>query len=108
MCDNVYVVPQYFLVSTLRSVIVFQQEWMVVFASAALGIKKGFFHGIRIWVHIGDMVADYHPSLCRFENSPICTQIHIPWKHPFLIPNTAEANTTIHSCWKTITDYKDK
>jgi hypothetical protein len=40
---------------------------MVVFASA-LGIRKGLFHGKRIWVHIGDMVAYYHPSLCIFEN----------------------------------------
>jgi hypothetical protein len=27
----------------------------------------------------------------------------VTWNKPFLIPNT-EMNTTIHSCWKTITD----
>jgi hypothetical protein len=37
--------------------------------------------------------------------SPICTQILFPWNNPFLIPN-AEANTTIYSCWKTITDLR--
>jgi hypothetical protein len=62
-----YVVPQYFIFSTPRSVIVFQQALMVVFTSA-LDIGKGLFHGTRIWVHIGDMAAYYHPSLCRFEN----------------------------------------
>jgi hypothetical protein len=40
---------------------------MVVFTSA-LDIRKGLFHGTIIWVHIGDMVAYYHPSLCRLEN----------------------------------------
>jgi hypothetical protein len=38
-----YVVPQYYIFSTPGSAIVFQQEWMAVFASA-LGIKKGLFH----------------------------------------------------------------
>jgi hypothetical protein len=60
-------IPQYFLFSTPGSLIVFQHALMVVFASA-LGITKGLFYGIRIWVYIGDMVAYYHPSLCRFEN----------------------------------------
>jgi hypothetical protein len=35
---------------------------MVVFASV-LDIRKALFHGTIIWVHIGDMVAYYHP-LC--------------------------------------------
>jgi hypothetical protein len=38
---------QYFLFSTPRSFIVFQQEWMVVFASE-FGIRIGLFHGTRI------------------------------------------------------------
>jgi hypothetical protein len=46
---------------------------MVVFASA-LGIRKGLFHGTRFWVHIDDMVAYYHPNLCRFEN--ICDMVY--------------------------------
>jgi hypothetical protein len=36
--------------------------------SSALGMRKALFLGKRTWVHIGDMVAYYHPSLCRFEN----------------------------------------
>jgi hypothetical protein len=60
-CVTMYVVPQYFLFSTPRSDIVFQQKLMVVFTSE-LDIRKGLFHGTRIWVHIGDMVAYYHPS----------------------------------------------
>jgi hypothetical protein len=63
-----YVVPQHFLFSTPRSVIVFQQEWMVVFASA-LGIRKGIFHGTRIWVHIGDMGA--------YIIIPVCVDLRI-------------------------------
>jgi hypothetical protein len=43
------------------------KKWMMVFASL-LGIRKGIFHGTSIWVHIGDMVAYNHPSLCIFEN----------------------------------------
>jgi hypothetical protein len=35
--------PQYFLFTALRSIIVFQQEWMMVLASA-LGIGKILFH----------------------------------------------------------------
>jgi hypothetical protein len=36
--------------------------------TSVLDIRKGLFHETRFWVHIGDMVAYYHPSLCRFEN----------------------------------------
>jgi hypothetical protein len=64
MCDNVCGSTIFSFLHP-RSVIAFQQALMVVFASA-FGIRKGLFHGTRIWVHIGDMVAYYHPSLCRF------------------------------------------
>jgi hypothetical protein len=73
ICVTMYVVPQYFLFSTPRSVIVLQQAFMVVF-TFALDIRKGVFHGTRIWVHIGDMVAYYHPSLGKFEN--ICEMVY--------------------------------
>jgi hypothetical protein len=66
MCDNVCSSTIFSFLHP-ESVIVFQQELMVVF-TFALDIRKGFFHGAKIWVHIGDMVAYYHPSLCRFDN----------------------------------------
>jgi hypothetical protein len=61
MCVKMYVVPQYLLFSTLRSVIVFHQEWMMACFSL-LDIWKIFFH--VDWVPI--LVFNFN---LRFHNS---------------------------------------
>jgi hypothetical protein len=36
--------------------------------TSTITINTSWLQGTSIWLHIGGMVADYHPSLCIFEN----------------------------------------
>jgi hypothetical protein len=70
MCEYVYVVPQYFLLSIMRSVIVFQQQWMMVSASE-LVIGTRFVNVGRPWSFDSSISCYLCPICLIFEKVKI-------------------------------------
>jgi hypothetical protein len=63
-----YVVAQYFLFSTMRSVTICKQQWMMVFDST-LGIGTRLFHVGGTWrFHFSIKIAICDPFLYLFIN----------------------------------------